>query len=89
MRFELAKQYLTQLMGWDDIEARNELQEVDLMSDIKYNSYDQYMPGIKFIGNFYLWLSQFDNLDDRKRMYGFVKKYIIYINSNQISHLID
>lgn len=40
MRFELAKQYLTQLMGWDDIEARNELQEVDLMSDIKYNSYD-------------------------------------------------
>ena len=47
------------------------------------------MPGIKFVGNFYLWLSQFEDIDDRKLMYEFVKKYIIYINSTQISHLID
>ena len=36
MRFELAKQYLTQLMGWDDIEARNELQDVDLMAMLDF-----------------------------------------------------
>lgn len=89
MRFNLAKQFLVQLMDWDDIEATKRLQEMDLMSDIKYDSYDQFMPGIKFVGNFYLWLSQFDNLEERKLMYEFVKKYIIYINSTQISHLID
>lgn len=89
MRFELAKQFLTQLMGWDDLEARKMFQEIDLMSDIKYDSYDQFMPGIKFVGNFYLWLSQFENPEEQKLMYDFVQKYIIYINSTQISHLID
>ena len=89
MRFNLAKQFLVQLMHWDDIEATKNLREMDLMSDIKYDSYDQFMPGIKFVGNFYLWLSQFKDLQDRKLMYDFVKKYIIYINSTQISHLID
>lgn len=89
MRFNLAKQYLAQLMGWDDIETTAKLQEMDLMSDIEYDSYDQFMPGIKFVGNFYLWLSQFDDLEERKLMYDFVRKYIIYINSTQISHLID
>lgn len=89
MRFNLAKQFLVQLMDWDDIEATKRLQEMDLMSDIKYDSYDQFMPGIKFVGNFYLWLSQFENMEERKLMYEFVKKYIIYINSTQISHLID
>ena len=89
MRFNLAKQYLTKLMNWNDVEATERFQEMDLMSDIKYDSYDQFMPGIKFVGNFYLWLSQFDNIEDRKLMYDFVKKYIIYINSTQISHLID
>lgn len=89
MRFNLAKQFLVQLMRWDDLEATKNLREMDLMSDIKYDSYDQFMPGIKFVGNFYLWLSQFKELKDRKLMYDFVKKYIIYINSTQISHLID
>lgn len=89
MRFNLAKQFLVQLMGWDDIEATKRFQEMDLMSDIKYDSYDQFMPGIKFVGNFYLWLSQFKSLQERKLMYDFVSKYIIYINSNQVSHLID
>ena len=89
MRFNLAKQFLVQLMNWDDLEATKNLREMDLMSDIKYDSYDQFMPGIKFVGNFYLWLSQFEDLEERKLMYEFVKKYIIYINSTQISHLID
>lgn len=88
MRFNLAKQFLAQLMNWDDIEATERLKEIDLMADIKYDSYDQFMPGIKFAGNFYLWLSQF-NEEERQLMYDFVKKYIIYINSNQIAHLID
>ena len=89
MKFNLAKKFLAQLMNWDDIEATERFQEIDLMADIKYDSYDQFMPGIKFVGNFYLWLSQFDDINERKLMYDFVKKYIIYINSNQISHLID
>ena len=88
MKFNLAKQFLAQLMNWDDIEATERLKEIDLMADIKYDSYDQFMPGIKFVGNFYLWLSQFKE-EERQLMYDFVKKYIIYINSNQISHLID
>lgn len=88
MRFNLSKQFLAQLMNWDDIEATERLKEIDLMADIKYDSYDQFMPGIKFVGNFYLWLSQFRE-EERQLMYDFVKKYIIYINSNQISHLID
>ena len=85
----MAKQFLVQLMDWDEIEATKRLEEIDLMADIKYDSYDQFMPGIKFVGNFYLWLSQFEKMEDRKLMYEFVKKYIIYINSTQVSHLID
>ena len=54
MKFDLAKKFLSELMGWDDIEATARFQEMDLMSDIKYDSYDQFMPGIKFVGNFYL-----------------------------------
>lgn len=89
MKFDLAKKFLSELMGWDEIESTARFQEIDLMSDIKYDSYDQFMPGIKFVGNFYLWLSQFKDPIERKLMYDFVQKYIIYINSTHISHLID
>lgn len=89
MRFDLEKQFLVQLMGWNEIDVTKRLEEIDLMSDIKYDSYDQFMPGIKFVGNFYLWLSQFKDKQERELMYDFVKKYIIFINSTQIAHLID
>jgi len=59
------------------------------MDKFKYDGYQQFSPGMRFIERFSLWLNQFKDLKDRKIALDFVKKYLIYISGPEIDILVS
>ena len=61
MNDNLEKRLLAFTMKWDDDHIDEELTKIDFMSFVKYDGYDQFMPGVRFFGSLIRWLNQFDS----------------------------
>lgn len=89
MNDNLEKRLLAFTMKWDDDHVDEELTKIDFMSFVKYDGYDQFMPGVRFLGSLIRWLNQFDSGEARVRMYELVMGQMVFITSSQMSYLID
>lgn len=89
MNDNLEKRLLAFTMKWGDDHVDEELTKIDFMSFVKYDGYDQFMPGVRFFGSLIRWLNQFDSGEARIRMYELVMKQMVFITSSQMSYLID
>lgn len=89
MNDNLEKRLLAFTMKWDDDHIDEELTKIDFMSFVKYDGYDQFMPGVRFFGSLIRWLNQFDSGEARNRMYKLVMRQMVFITSSQMSYLID
>jgi hypothetical protein len=85
-----AMDLLAQVMGWPaDIELINsEVPALQLMADYKYDSYQRFGPGKRFIESLALWLNQFDEAD-RPVALSLVKNNLIFISEQEMSHLVQ
>jgi len=64
MRDQNAANLLAKVMGWEDLDAVTEvLPTLQLLADFKYDHYQQFGPGRRFIESLALWLHQFDPAD--------------------------
>ena len=88
MNSNLSGQLLSKVMGWSDEELANELPWLQFMAGMKYDSYDQFMPGNRFLASLVQWMTQFDSVEERQLVYDFLKKNLIFISSTQITYLI-
>ena len=88
MNSTLSGQLLSKVMGWSDEELAHELPWLQFMASMKYDSYDQFMPGNRFLASLVQWMTQFDSVEDRQLVYDFLKKNLIFISSTQITYLI-
>jgi hypothetical protein len=64
MRAELAEMLLGKVMNWSAEELVNERFCIQMLSEIKYDEYEQYEQGMKYIERLALWLNQFE-INDR------------------------
>ena len=87
MRDDLAKQLLTKVMNWDDVKLANENTDLQIFSEYKYDAYQQFFPGMKFIESLSLWLDQFEK-DEKPIAYEFIKKKLIFFSLNELHHII-
>lgn len=87
MKESLVEQLLSRIMKWEDNKIVEELPKIQFMAEMKYDHYDQFMPGTRFLGSFSKWLSNFDE-EERNVMYDFVKNKLIFISSSQMTYLI-
>lgn len=87
MKDILVERLLTKIMNWDADKVMKELTAIQFMAYTKYDSYDQFMPGTRFLGSLAQWLYQFDQ-SERETMYNFVTQKLIFISSRQMSYLI-
>lgn len=87
MKDLLAERLLTKIMNWNEDKVMKELAAIQFMAYTKYDNYDQFMPGTRFLGSLAQWLYQFDE-SEREIMYNFVKKKLIFISTRQMSYLI-
>src|ERR1700760_4565747 len=89
MRDELAEALLAKVMGWTDQEKARERPILQDLARYKYDEYQQYAPGRRFIESLALWLRQFTTADERKIAYDFVRKRLVFVSTPELRQLVD
>jgi hypothetical protein len=79
---------LSDLMAWDDDKARQEFAWLRLMSRMKYDDYQDFLAGMRFIESLADWLQQFPT-EDRAVAYDFVRQHLIFISPSEMRHLVE
>ena len=88
MNSNLASLLLSSVMSWDYVGLNSERPELEFMGSMKYDAYDRFMPGTRFMSSLVQWLNQFDE-EDRATVLNFVKKKLVFISSPQMNYLVD
>jgi hypothetical protein len=88
MKQEIALRVLGQVMDWDEERARQEFSWLQLMSKFKYDDYQDYMAGARFVECLADWLQQFKK-DDREAAYSFVRSRLIYFGAAELQHMVE
>ncbi|MDI9342507.1 MAG: hypothetical protein QM534_18190 [Sediminibacterium sp.] len=89
MRADLAEKLLVKIMGWTSSEVSEQRPLLQALANLKYDEYQQFSPGIRFIESLVKWLSQFKQPEDKKTAYNFIINQLIFISNDQISHLVN
>lgn len=89
MREALAERLLAQVMQWTPEDVARERPILQAMASFKYDEYQQFGPGMRFIESLALWLNQFTNIDERECAYGFVKQRLVFLSNSEIVHFVS
>ena len=89
MRRDLAERLLAQIMGWTDAEKAEERRALEAFAAYKYDEYQQFAPGRRFLESLALWLRQFESPKERQTAYNFVRKRLIFISDAEMDHLVE
>ncbi|AYL95291.1 phosphoribosyltransferase-like protein [Mucilaginibacter celer] len=89
MRSALAERLLVKIMQWNSDEISKQRPMLQALANLKYDEYQQFSPGIRFMESLVKWLGQFESLEERHIAYAFVMNQLIFISSNQIQHLVN
>ena len=74
MQAELAERILTKTMDWKDAkQISQEIEDIQIMAEFKYDDYQQYTHGQRYIEKLSMWLKNFQNSEDRELAYKFIK----------------
>lgn len=88
MHDQRAASLLAKVMGWDDVESvRSVLNRLQLLADYKYDHYQRFEPGRRFIESLALWLNQFQPTD-RVRALDLVTRRLVFFSDEEMSHLV-
>jgi len=89
MREALAERLLAQVMQWTPENVASERPLLQAMAAFKYDEYQQFAPGMRFIESFALWLNQFLTKEERDCAYNFIKEKLIFFSNAEIIHFIS
>lgn len=88
MREALAERLLATVMNWTPEDVANERPLLQAMAALKYDEYQQFAPGIRFVESLALWLRQFKTDEERRTAYDFVKSRLVFFSAAEIAHLV-
>lgn len=88
MNDRLALRVLADVMGWDDATAGKEYRYLAWIAAAKYDSYQDYVAGGRFLEHLVRWLQQFQ-LDDRVVAYGFVRSRLVFVSAPEMQRLVE
>ena len=89
MRDELAENLLTKVMNWSDAEKAAERAFLQDLARYKYDEYQQYAPGRRFIESLALWLRRLHTEAERRTAYEFVRRRLIFVSTAEMRFLVD
>lgn len=89
MKDELAERLLANIMGWSPEDVTKERPILQSLAAFKYDEYQQFSPGMRFIESLALWLEQFKTENERKIAYEFVQSRLKFISRSEINHLVS
>lgn len=88
MKQRLALRILAQLLNWSDEVAQAEFAWLKLMSRLKYDSYQGYLVGVRFVESLVVWLEQVAP-DDRQVAYNLVRKQLVFVSALEMRRLVE
>lgn len=89
MKDSLAERVLAGVMGWGPPEISRQGRKLQTLAAQKYDGYEGYRPGLKFLENLCGWLDQFASAEDREAAVDFVLEQLIFISRAELDHLIE
>lgn len=90
MKYDLAESILKDAMThWKVDRLRDELSDIQIISEIKYNDYQQYTHGMRYIESLALWLRQFKTEEEKDIAYSFIKEKLIYVSEEEMRQLVE
>ena len=88
MRDENAAKLLATVMNWDETTVQNNVPQLQLLAAYKYDHYQRFQPGKRFIESLALWLNRID-ATERPAALEFVISKLIFFSDTEFSHLVD
>lgn len=79
---------LAVLLGWDNETAQAEFAWLRLMSRMKYDDYQEFLAGIRFIESLADWLQQFPT-NEREHAYRFIRSRLVFFSAGEMRHLVE
>lgn len=89
MRDELAAELLAQVMQWDAPKLAEHGDALQRLARYKYDEYEGFRPGEKFLESLARWLWQLPDLDERRTAVSFVLERLIFISRAELDHAIE
>lgn len=88
MQDQNAARLLARVMNWDDVnKVPDVLLPLQLLADYKYDHYQRFAPGKRFIESLALWIDQFEPAD-REYALDFVQRKLVFFSDKEMSHLV-
>src|SRR5690242_14230621 len=84
----LTNRVLEEVMGWDDDTISREATWLRSISAYKYDSYRDYLGGMRFSERLVDWLQQF-NKEHRQTAYNYIRANLIFVSYPEIQHLVE
>ena len=88
MNQDLGLDTLSKIMGWSDDEARREFAWLRLMARVKYDGYQDFLAGVRFLESLAKWLQQFDRAE-RSIAYRFIRTRLVYVSPSEMERLVE
>lgn len=88
MKDELAEALLAKVMGWGAAEVAAQRAILQDLARYKYDEYQQFAPGQRFIESLALWLRQFEGKEARSAAYNWVRNRLIFLSGAEMNHLV-
>lgn len=87
MNEELGLKLLANLLEWTH-EAREEYLWLKFMARYKYDGYQDFVAGKRFLASLIAWLRQFTTVAERRIAYRFVRDRLVYLGPAEMNHLV-
>lgn len=88
MKEVLAEKLLAKVLQWEPTDVARERPLLQAMASLKYDAYEQYSPGLRFLESFALWLNQFEPAD-RVIAYNFIRTSLVFCSAEEMDHLVE
>ena len=87
MKDRLASRLLARVMEWDERTLAAERPVLQALASYKYDSYQQFAPGMRFVASLAVWLAQLDP-EDRPAAYEFARRRLVFVSGSEMEHLV-
>lgn len=89
MTDELAERLLARVMSWELEEVRMNLAVIQALAMWKYDAYERFSHGMRFVESLALWLDQFETLEERRAAFAFVRNRLVFLSEAEMNHLVE
>lgn len=88
MNDDLAERILAEVMKWEPKDDAIERPILQSLAKFKYDDYQPFSPGYRFLESLALWLTQFETQKEKEVAYNFVRNRMLFISPREMNHLV-